>query len=170
MCPWRLVAALRFLSGTSMSVPLAGGADSRTIVPLLSRAVPFNQFTNAQRKTLLQSFRTGDEATTESVDDDGPSLSSGTAAAKLIIALASGLCGFEHVITCAYARSNVLPICRFFTSQVQLGPEGIKRNLGLPKISPAEVLLIEQAIPLINEHIDTAIAAVQNERMRAKTR
>jgi len=117
----------------------------------------------------LQSLRIGDEKTTVESVDDNPSLSSGAAAAKLIITLATGLCGFEHVITCAYVRSNILPVCRFFTSQLQLGPEGVKRNLGLPKISPMEVLLIEQAIPLINEYTDMAITAVQSKKMRAKT-
>jgi len=116
----------------------------------------------------LQTFRVGDEAT-KSLNED-LSLSSGTAAAKLIITLASGLCGFDHVITCAYVRSNVLPVCRFFTSELQLGTEGVKRNLGLPKITPTEILLIEQVIPFINEYVDMAVAAVRTEKMRVKTR
>lgn len=36
------------LDHTSLSVPVAGGADPRTIVPLLSRATPFNQFTDVR--------------------------------------------------------------------------------------------------------------------------
>ncbi|KAL6266697.1 hypothetical protein P5V15_003534 [Pogonomyrmex californicus] len=159
-----IAAAILNLERSSLSVPLAGGADARTLVPLLSRAIPFNQFTNAQRKTLLQSFRAGDEAAKMGSPDKGPSLSPGTAAAKLIITLAAGLSGLDHVITCAYVRSDVLPVCRFFTSELQLGPEGVKRNLGLPKISAAEVLLIEQTIPLINEYVDMAITAVRTER------
>lgn len=122
-----------------------------------------------QRKTLLQTFREGDDEAVKSLDD-GTSLSFGTAAAKLITTLASGLCGFDNVITCAYVRSNVLPICRFFTSELQIGPEGVKRNFGLPKITPTEVLLIEQVIPLINEYIDMAVAAVRTEKMRVKAR
>lgn len=102
--------------------------------------------------------------------DENPSLSSGTSAAKLIINLAAGLSGHDHITTCAYVRSDVLPICRFFTSELELGSEGIKRNLGLPKISAAEVLLIEQAIPLINEHVDMAVTAVRMERTRTRTR
>jgi len=116
----------------------------------------------------LRSLRVGDEETKIESVDDNPSLSSGTAAAKLIITLATGLCGFEHVITCAYVRSNILPVCRFFTSQLQLGPNGIKKNLGLPKISPMEILLIEQAIPLINEYTDMAITAAQNEKCKQR--
>ncbi|XP_012234711.1 malate dehydrogenase, mitochondrial-like [Linepithema humile] len=164
----RMARVLLNLEDAGLSVPLAGGADVRTIVPLFSRAIPFNQFTNAQRKILLQTFRVGDEATKSL--NEGPSLSFGTAAAKLITTLGNGLCGFDHVTTCAYVRSNVLPVCRFFTSELQLGPEGIERNLGLPKITPMEILLIEQVIPHINEYIDMAIAAVRTERMRVKTR
>ncbi|XP_071572037.1 malate dehydrogenase, mitochondrial [Temnothorax nylanderi] len=165
-----VTAAILNLERASLSVPLAGGADARTVVPLLSRAVPFNQFTKVQRKTLLQSFRAGDEEAGTGLPGEGPSLSSGTAAAKLLIDLAAGLTGHDHVVTCAYVRSDVLPLCRFFTSELELGPGGVKRNLGLPKISVGEVLLIEQAIPLINEHVDMAIAAVRTEKTRARTR
>lgn len=162
-----MTAAILNLERASVSVPLAGGADSSTVVPLLSRAVPFNQFTNVQRKTLLQSFRAGNEKA-RTTFDEGPSLSSGTAAAKLIVNLAAGLSGHERVVTCAYVRSDVLPVCRFFTNELELGPEGVRRNLGLPKISAAEVLLIEQAIPLINEHVDMAVATVRTEKMRMR--
>ncbi|XP_028049956.2 malate dehydrogenase, mitochondrial-like [Monomorium pharaonis] len=161
-------AAILNLERASLSVPLAGGADARTVVPLLSRAVPFNQFTNAQRKTLMQLFRVGDEEARTRFDE-GTLLSSGTAAAKLIINLAAALSGHDHVITCAYVRSDALPVCRFFTSELEFGPEGIKRNLGLPKISATEVLRIEQAIPIINEHVDMAVAAVRTERTRTRT-
>lgn len=41
-------AAILNLERVSLSVPLAGGADARTIVPLFSRATPFNQFTNVR--------------------------------------------------------------------------------------------------------------------------
>ncbi|XP_018354517.1 PREDICTED: malate dehydrogenase, mitochondrial-like isoform X2 [Trachymyrmex septentrionalis] len=165
----KMVAAILDLERASLSVPLTGGADAQTVVPLLSRALPFNQFTNTQRKTLLQSLRASDEEA-KTAFDEGPSLSSGTAAAKLIINLAAGLSGCNHVIICAYVRSDVLPVCRFFTSELELGPEGIKRNFGLPKISAAELLMIEQAIPLINEHVDMAVTAVQMERTRTRTR
>lgn len=39
-------SAILNLDRASLSVPLAGGADARTVVPLLSRTLPFNQFTN----------------------------------------------------------------------------------------------------------------------------
>ncbi|XP_014468038.1 PREDICTED: malate dehydrogenase-like [Dinoponera quadriceps] len=163
-------ATLLKLERASLSVPLAGGADERTVVPLLSRVVPYNQFTNAQCQSLLQSFRTdGNEEMTKTSSGYRRSLSSGTAAAKLITALAGGLCGHDNVITCAYVRSNVLPVCRYFTSELQLGTNGVKRNFGLPKISPGEIALIEQVIPLINEYVDMAVAAVRTKQIRIKT-
>lgn len=41
-------AAILNLERVSLSVPLAGGADARTVVPLFSRTIPFNQFTNVR--------------------------------------------------------------------------------------------------------------------------
>ncbi|XP_032679786.1 malate dehydrogenase, mitochondrial-like [Odontomachus brunneus] len=162
-------ATLLNFERVSLSVPIVGGADESTVVPLLSRAVPFNQFTNAQRQSLLQSFRTDENGEiTKTFFRYRSSLSSGTAAMSLLTALAGGLCGYDNIITCAYMRSDVLPVCRFFTSELQLGVNGVKRNLGLPKISPAEILLIEQAIPLINEYVDMAFAAVRTKRIQQK--
>lgn len=45
-----MAATLLNLECASLSVPVAGGADERSVVPLLSRAVPFNQFTNVSKE------------------------------------------------------------------------------------------------------------------------
>lgn len=123
-----------------------------------------------QHNKLLQLFRTIDTKAKEHNTFKGPPLSHGTAAAKLIIALARGLCGYDNITTCAYVRSNVLPFCRFFTSELELGPDGIKRNLGLPKISSTEIFLIEQIIPIINEFVNMAVTAARSERVQARIR
>ncbi|KYM97350.1 Alkaline ceramidase [Cyphomyrmex costatus] len=60
----KTTAAILNLERTAgLSVPLAGADPQTVVLPLLSRAVPYNQFTKAQRKTILQSFRAGDEET-----------------------------------------------------------------------------------------------------------
>lgn len=48
-----MTAAILNLERASLSVPLAGGADAQTVVPLLSRTVPFNQFTNVRTRALI---------------------------------------------------------------------------------------------------------------------
>lgn len=156
-------ANLLNLNPAFLSIPMVGGADPYTIVPLLSRACPVNRFTNAQQSMLLQSFRDRDKEMAN-IESRRPILSVGAAAAKLILVLAGGLRGFPNVVTCAYVRSNVLPGCRYFTNELLFGPAGVKKNFGLPKMSPTEVALIEQAIPFINEYIETAMKAVFSHR------
>ncbi|XP_015432815.1 PREDICTED: probable malate dehydrogenase, mitochondrial [Dufourea novaeangliae] len=154
-------ANLLDLNPAFLSVPMVAGADPYTIVPLLSRASPINRFTYAQQEMLLQSLRGADKEMAR-IEAKGPVLSVGAAAAKLILALAGGLTGSPNVISSGYVRSNVLPVCRFFTTELQLGPGGVQKNYGLPKMSPAELVLVEQAIPIINEHIHMAMKAVSS--------
>ncbi|XP_076669271.1 malate dehydrogenase, mitochondrial isoform X2 [Andrena cerasifolii] len=158
-----ITASLLDLNPAFLSIPMVGGADPYTIVPLLSRTTPINQFTRAQQETMLQSLRGADQQMAN-INYRGPILSAGAAAAKLILSLAEGLSGFENVITSAYVRSNILPVCRFFTSELQLGAGGVQKNFGLPKMSASEVLMVEQAIPFINQHTDIAIKAIQSNR------
>lgn len=185
-----LTANLLDLNPAFLSVPIVGGADSNTIVPLLSRASPINRFTNvrkyiatvlenklfiqflifpikkftqAQQDMLLQSLR-GADREMANIEFRGPTLSDGAAVAKLILALAGGLSGFKSIITSAYVRSNVLPVCRFFTSELQFGPGGVQKNFGLPKMSSTEIILVEQAIPFINEYVIMAAKAVHANR------
>ncbi|XP_033328956.2 malate dehydrogenase, mitochondrial [Megalopta genalis] len=152
-------ASLLDLDPAFLSIPMVAGADPYTIVPLLSRSSPINRFNHVQQEMLLQSLRGADKEIA-SIDGRGPILSVAAAAAKFILALAGGLSGSPNVYTSGYVRSNVLPICRFFTTELQLGPGGVQTNFGLPKMSPAEVVLVEQAVPIINEFVHTAIKTV----------
>lgn len=79
------------------------------------------------------------------------------AVTKFIITLAGGYCGFKNAIASAFVRSNVLPVCRFFATELQFGPKGVEKNFGLPKVSQFEIELIEQSIPLINANVDLAL-------------
>lgn len=112
---------------------------------------------------LLQSLRNADKEMA-TIQSSGPTLSDAAAAAKLILALAGGLNGFKNIISSAYVRSNVLPVCRYFTSELQFGPAGVHKNFGLPKMSQLEIVLLEQAIPFINEYIGMATKAVYSNR------
>ncbi|XP_076629902.1 malate dehydrogenase [Colletes latitarsis] len=156
-------ANLLDLNPAFLTIPVIGGADPHTIVPLLSRASPINRFTDAQHDVLLQSFR-GSDKEMANIESRGPTLSAGAAAAKLVLTLAGGLSGFTNIVNYAYVRSNVIPGCRFFTNELHFGPGGVQKNYGLPKMSPTEIVLIEQAIPFINEYVEMAMKTVCSHR------
>lgn len=146
------------LNPAFITIPIAGGADLNTIVPLLSCTKPINEFTSDQSNALIELFQaTKQDQINFKVKN--LALLDGSAAAKLILTLAGGLNDFDNVYACAFVRSNVLPVCRFFTSQLQFGMGGIKKNFGLPKVSSLEVSMIERAIPIINEYIEMGMKA-----------
>lgn len=116
---------------------------------------------------LLHSFRCTDQEMTN-IQFRGPVLSAGAAAARLILALASGLNGCPNVITSAYVRSNVLPVCKFFTNELQFGTGGVQKNFGMPKMSTSEILMIEQAIPFINQYTTMALDTVHRNIHRTR--
>ncbi|XP_015181859.1 PREDICTED: malate dehydrogenase-like isoform X2 [Polistes dominula] len=146
------------LNPASITVPIAGGADLNTIVPLLSCTKPVNEFTSGQSDTLIELFQATKQ---DQINFKVKKLAllNGSAAAKLILTLVGGLNNLDNVYACAFVRSNVLPVCRFFTSQLQFGIGGIKKNFGLPKVSSLEVNMIERAIPIINEYIRMGMKA-----------
>lgn len=87
----------------------------------------------------------------------GPTLSAGMAAAKFISTVINGMKKQNISITSAYVRSDVLSCCQYMTSEVQFGPKGVQQNFGLPKVSSTEISMIEQAAPVINKIVKTAI-------------
>lgn len=113
---------------------------------------------------LIHQLRAADKELAATVDRfKGPSLSTGAAAAKFILTLAEAISGHPKVFCSAYVRSDVLPVCRFFANELQFGTRGVHKNLGLPKVSPKAVDLIEQAIPYINELTEMAVNIVHTE-------
>lgn len=94
----------------------------------------------------------------------GPVLSSATAIAKFLTTITAGLNGNNKAIASAYVRSNVLPFCRFFTSELQFGPNGVETNFGLPKVSQREILLVEKSVNLINDYVDIAISEAHKQK------
>ncbi|XP_012261957.2 malate dehydrogenase, mitochondrial-like isoform X1 [Athalia rosae] len=159
-----MAADLFYLNPAYIHVPIVGGADACTIVPLLSLARPANQFSKEQQHSLIRCLRAADNELASFNEncgswgrEAGPKLSLATAASKFIITLARGYCGFRNSIASAFVRSNVLTASQFFATELQFGPGGVQKNFGLPKVSNIEVDLIEQAIPLINANVDLGV-------------
>ncbi|KAI4489342.1 hypothetical protein M0802_011211 [Mischocyttarus mexicanus] len=110
------------LNPASLTIPIAGGADLNTI---------------GQINTLIELFQ-ATEQDKMNFKVKKLALLDGSAAVKLILTLVGGLNDLDNVYACAFVRSNALPVCRFFTSQLQFGMGGIKKNFGLPKVSSLE--------------------------------
>ncbi|XP_063976463.1 malate dehydrogenase, mitochondrial-like [Diachasmimorpha longicaudata] len=155
-----MAANLFYLNSSFLSIPVVGGADPSTIVPLLTKAKPLTHISQEQEKVLVNQWRACDRDLENCTDDfKGPAMSSGAAAAKFISTIARALIGEPNVRSCAYVRSDIIPLCRFFANEVELGRTGVKYNCGLPKVSPIAENLVQRAIPVIMELSDMACAS-----------
>lgn len=104
---------------------------------------------------LINQLRSADNYLAES-ETKGATLSSGVATAKFISTLINGLNEQSISIASAYVRSDIFPSCEYMASELQFGPEGIRQNFGLPKISSIEICLLEKAVPMINKIVNAA--------------
>jgi len=139
------VASKKGTDVTKVEVPVIGGHAGGTILPLLSRATPAVSFTDAERDALTVRIQNGG---TEVVD-----AKAGAGSATLSMALAGhefvhnvlrGLKG-ESVVVCTMVESNVTS-CKYFANPIELGPNGVAKNLGLGALSDYEKAKLEKEV------------------------
>uniref|UniRef100_A0A1B6CAU2 malate dehydrogenase n=1 Tax=Clastoptera arizonana TaxID=38151 RepID=A0A1B6CAU2_9HEMI len=90
-------------------------------------------------------------------------LSAAYAVTKFTIALANGLAGQKGVVESAYVSSSVIPNVSYLSTLLELGPQGIQKNLGLPQMSDYECCLLETAIPYLKRDIILGEQYVEKE-------
>lgn len=141
------VADKKGLDVSKTEVPVIGGHAGGTILPLLSRATPAVTFTDAERDALTTRIQNGG---TEVVD-----AKAGAGSATLSMALAGhefvhnvlrGLKGEKGVVACTMVESSVVPECKYFANPIELGPEGVHKNLGLGNLTAFEKAKLEKEV------------------------
>lgn len=80
--------------------------------------------------------------------------SSGYAVSKLIMDVAKGILGLPHMPHCAYVRSDVLPPLKYFASPLLFGPDGVRANIGIPKLNQTEIHLLDNIVPILQTDIN----------------
>lgn len=75
------------------------------------------------------------------------------AGARFAVSLLRGLKGESNVIECAYVRSDVTE-SKYFSTPLQLGKNGLEKNLGLGQLSAFEESLVKAAVPELKKNIE----------------
>ena len=75
---------------------------------------------------------------------------------RFVLSLVRGLMDQPDAVMTAFVRSNVLPHCKYFATQLQFGPEGVKLNFGIPKITSYELELLECSVAVLTKDIEIA--------------
>uniref|UniRef100_A0A0K0DKV4 Malate dehydrogenase n=1 Tax=Angiostrongylus cantonensis TaxID=6313 RepID=A0A0K0DKV4_ANGCA len=155
------VAELKGLDVTRTVVPVVGGHAGTTIIPLLSQVTPKVSFTEDEVMKLTPKIQdAGTEVVKAKAGAGSATLSMAVAGARFANALLRAVKG-EKNIQCSYVASDAVKGVEYFSTPVELGPNGVERILGVGKVSPFEQELINSAVAELNKNISKGVSFVK---------
>ncbi|PKY50691.1 malate dehydrogenase, NAD-dependent [Rhizophagus irregularis] len=174
-----IVRASTFTSSVSgadprkVRVPVVGGHSGVTIIPLLSQISPPHSYTQDEIELLTQRIQFGGDEVVKAKDGAGSAtLSMAQAGARfassILNATVKGESGIiEPSYVCLDADSvggkqvkNVVNELDYFSSNIELGKNGVEKIHPLGNISEYEKNLLDAAIPELKANISKGISFV----------
>jgi len=164
-----VVRAARFLSSvsgassTDTSVTVIGGHSGATIVPLLSQSSYGKAINGEAYEKLVQRIQFGGDEVVKAKDGAGSAtLSMAYAGAKMAGYLLRGLNGEKGVITPTFVKSPLFADqgVDFFSSNVELGVNGVEKIHPIGPISAQEQKLLDACLPELRKNIEKGKAFV----------
>ncbi|KAL1747776.1 lactate/malate dehydrogenase [Schizophyllum fasciatum] len=161
-----VVRAARFVGGVvgadpkECVVPVVGGHSGATIVPLLSQTKHGKGITGEQYKALIHRIQFGGDEVVKAKDGAGSAtLSMAYAGAKFTDALLRGLNGEKGVVTPTFVKSPLFADqgIDFFSSNVELGVNGVEKIHPIGDISAAEQELLAACLPDLKKNITKGV-------------
>jgi len=158
-----VVRAARFLSEIAGTKPddnvvtVVGGHSGATIVPLLSQTSAGKSIKGEKYEKLVNRIQFGGDEVVKAKDGAGSAtLSMAYAAAKFTDQLLRAINGESGVVVPTFVKSTLFESqgVDFFSSNVELGPDGVKKIHGLGNLSAEEEKLIEACLPELKKNIE----------------
>ncbi|CAG8692498.1 16799_t:CDS:2, partial [Acaulospora morrowiae] len=153
-------------------VPVVGGHSGVTIIPLLSQIKPSHHFTQEQVEALTHRIQYGgDEVVKAKASLGSATLSMAHAGARfashILDATVKGIAGivepsYVHLDADAGGAhiKNAIGGLEFFSSNVELGPNGVCKIHPLGELSEYEKKLLEAAIPELKANINKGVSFI----------
>lgn len=155
------VAELKGLDVSKTVVPVIGGHSGVTIIPLLSQVKPGAQFSNDEAERLTARIQdAGTEVVKAKAGGGSATLSMAFAGARFVQGLIDGLQGRKNV-QCTYVQSDVVKGVEYFSTPVELGPNGVEKILGYGKLNSYEEALVQAAVPELQKNISKGIKFIK---------
>ncbi|CAG8456007.1 9289_t:CDS:2 [Paraglomus brasilianum] len=155
----RFVSELKDTDPAEAKITVVGGHSGVTIVPLLSQC-PFS-FAEEELKALTYRIQFGgDEVVKAKAGTGSATLSMAYAAARFTDSLLRAVVnGEEGIIEPTFVKSDLYASdgIEFFASNVELGPDGVKKIHPVGKVSDYEQELINAALPELKKNIEKGI-------------
>jgi malate dehydrogenase len=166
-----VVRAARFLSEVSgqadpatTSVPVIGGHSGVTIVPLLSQSQFGTAVKGEDYSKLVHRIQYGGDEVVQAKDGAGSAtLSMAYAATVFTNALLRAIGGEKGVVTPTFVKSPLYEESHgvdFFSSNVELGPNGVEKIHPVGAVSAEEQALIDACLPELKKNIEKGKAFV----------
>ncbi|KAF7294390.1 malate dehydrogenase [Mycena kentingensis (nom. inval.)] len=158
-----VVRAARFLAGvqsanpTDTPVTVVGGHSGATIVPLLSQSSLGKGVSGEAYEKLVYRIQYGGDEVVKAKDGAGSAtLSMAYAGAKFANAVLRGLNGEKGVVTPTFVKSPLFADqgVDFFSSNVELGPNGVEKIHPIGELSAEEKKLMEACLPELKKNIE----------------
>ncbi|KAJ7618422.1 lactate/malate dehydrogenase [Roridomyces roridus] len=164
-----VVRAARFLAGITGASPadsavtVVGGHSGATIVPLLSQTSKGKGVQGQTYEALVNRIQFGGDEVVKAKDGAGSAtLSMAYAGAKFTNAVLRGLNGEKGVVTPTFVKSPLFADqgVDFFSSNVELGVNGVEKIHPIGELSAEEQKLMEACLPELKKNIEKGKAFV----------
>merc|ERR1712028_77742 len=145
---------------TTIKIPVIGGHAGASILPLLSQSGVKDKLTQEQVEALTDRIQNGGtEVVAAKAGAGSATLSMAKAGAQFAGSLVKALKG-QKVVECSYVESDVVPECQWFATQVEIGPNGIEKNLGMGQLDEFETKKLAEAIAELKPSITEGVKFV----------
>nr|CAG8659778.1 1588_t:CDS:2 [Entrophospora candida] len=152
-------------------VPVVGGHSGVTIIPLLSKISPSYNFTQDQIASLTNRIQFGGDEVVKAKDGTGSAtLSMAYAGAKFASSvLDATVKGKPGIIVQSYINldadkegsfqlKNTIDNLEYFSTNIELGPNGVSKILPLGNLTEYEQSLLKAAIPQLKANINKGVS------------
>ncbi|KAJ3085053.1 malate DEHYDROGENASE, NAD-dependent [Quaeritorhiza haematococci] len=151
------VSELKGTDPQATKVPVIGGHSGATIIPVLSAVGP--TFTQEELDKLTQRIQFGGDEVVKAKNGTGSAtLSMAYAGARFVNSLLEAAFLKKTGVTeCTYVKSDAVEGVDYFSTVVELGPEGAQKIHPLPKLSEHEQKLLEVAVKELKGNIQKGV-------------
>ncbi|KAI8995848.1 lactate/malate dehydrogenase [Gaertneriomyces semiglobifer] len=157
----RFVSEVKGSNPNDVNVPVIGGHSGVTIIPLLSQTGV--KLTQEQIEKLTHRIQYGGDEVVKAKDGKGSAtLSMAQAGARFTDSLLRALAGEKGIVEPTYVKSHVAEKegVEYFSTPVELGPEGVAKIHDIGITSDYEKKLYQDALPELKKNIVKGIEFV----------
>lgn len=179
-----IVRASTFVSSISDTdpretrIPVVGGHSGVTIIPLLSQVSPSHKLTQEQIASLTNRIQFGGDEVVKAKDGTGSAtLSMAHAGAVFASSIFDAtIKGKSGIVVQSYINLNAdkenssthlkdkIDGLEYFSSNIELGPNGVSKIHPIGNISEYEKTLLNAAIPELKANIDKGVSFIQQQQ------